>query len=227
MKSNKYTLISVPNILFIMQLLNNIYICRNVMTNKNMEIDQSILDDDDEDDSTIMGRESISSLFVRACGMGHEEVFEDQPGDCTPSSSAHTPLAKPGFPHAYYLARAARRTWQQTTSLCGVGPYSRKVGSGDGGIPLGSFDVKGDSRQFEVQNFHRVSDKLNVSLTINPRDMVCISCPEKHAFVLTDSAGIPICLNLSDQCFSPYIPGGIGERCIDCIRVEDARLSDL
>ena len=104
MKSNKYTLISVPNILFIMQLLNNIYICRNVMTNKN-KIDQSILDDDDEDDFTIMGRESISSLFVRACGMGHEEVFEDQPGDCTPSSSAHTPLAKPGFPHAYYLAR--------------------------------------------------------------------------------------------------------------------------
>ena len=197
------------------------------MANKIMEIDQSILDNEDEDDSTIMGRESISSLFVRACGMGHEEVFEDQPGDCTPSSSAHTPLAKPGFPHAYYLVRAARRTWQQTTSLCGVGPYSRKVGSGDGGIPLGSFDVKGDSRQFEVQNFHRVSDKLNVSLTINPRDMVCISCPEKHAFVLTDSAGIPICLNLSDQCFSPYIPGGIGERCIDCIRVEDARLSDL
>ena len=126
------------------------------MANKSMEIDQSILDEEDEDDSTIMGRESISSLFIRACGMGHEEVFEDQPGDCTPSSSAHTPLAKPGFPHAYYLARAARRNWQQTTSLCGVGPYSRKVGSGDGGVRLGSFDVKGDSRQFEVQNFHRV-----------------------------------------------------------------------
>ena len=116
------------------------------MDNKSMEIDQSILD---EDDSTIMGRESISSLFVRACGMEHE----DQPSDCTPSSSAHTPLAKPGFPHAYYLARAACRSWQQTTSLCGVGPYASKVGSGDGGVRLGSFDVKGDSQQFEGQNF--------------------------------------------------------------------------
>ena len=45
-----------------------------------------------------------------------------------------------------------------------------------------------NNRQFEVQNFHRASDKLNVSLSINPRDLVCISCPEKHAFVLPDSA---------------------------------------
>ena len=96
-----------------------------------------------------------------------------------------------------------------------------------GGVRLRSFDVKGDNRQFEVQNFHRVSDKLNVSLSINPRDLVCISCPEKHAFVLPDSAGIPICLNLSDQCFYPYIPGGVGERCIGCVRVVVAMLSDL
>ena len=95
-ESNKYTLIPVPNILFIMQLLNNIYICRNVMTNKN-KIDQSILDDDDEDDSTIMGRESISSLFVRACGMGHEEVFEYQPGDCTPQARRTRPSLSQDF----------------------------------------------------------------------------------------------------------------------------------
>ena len=46
-----------------------------------------------------------------------------------------------------------------------------------------------NNRQFKVQNFHRASDKLNVLLSINPRDLVCISCPEKHAFVLPDSAG--------------------------------------
>ena len=40
-----------------------------------------------------------------------------------------------------------------------------RLGVAMGGVCLGSFDVKGDSRQFEVQNFHRVSDKLNVSLS--------------------------------------------------------------
>ena len=56
---------------------------------------------------------------------------------------------------------------------------------------------------------------------------MCISCPEQHAFVLPDSAGIPVCLNLSDQSFSPYIPVETGKRCIGCVRVEDAKLADL
>ena len=102
-----------------------------------------------------------------------------------------------------------------------------KAGSGDGGFSYSSFDVKGDSRQFEVQNFHRVSKRLNVSLSVNPKGLLCVSCLEQHAFVLLDRAGIPICLNLSDQNFLPYIPAGIGEQCIGCVRVEDARLSDL
>ena len=44
---------------------------------------------------------------------------------------------------------------------------------------------------------------------------------------MPDSAGTPVCLNLSDQFFSPYIPADIGERCIGCVRVEDAKLADL
>ena len=115
----------------------------------------------------------------------------------------------------------------QSVSLGGVGPYTRKSGNGEGGISFGSFEVKGDSRQLEVQNFHRLSDKLNVSLSVNPRDLACITSPEQHAFVLPDSAGTPVCLNLSDQFFSPYIPPEIGERCIGCERVEDAKLADL
>ena len=54
---------------------------------------------------------------------------------------------------AYYLARAARRNWMQSVSLDGVGPFTRKSGNGEGGISFGSFEVKGDSRQLEVQNF--------------------------------------------------------------------------
>ena len=54
------------------------------MDNKNMDIDPSILDADDEDDTTTTGRDSISSLFVWACGIGPEEVFEDQQCASTP-----------------------------------------------------------------------------------------------------------------------------------------------
>ena len=97
MESNKCTSVSVHNIIFIIHFLNYISTCRNVMANKIMEIDQSILDNDNEDDSTIMGRESISSLFVRACGMGHEEVFEYQPGDCTPQARRTRPSLSQDF----------------------------------------------------------------------------------------------------------------------------------
>ena len=41
----------------------------------------------------------------------------------------------------------------QSVSLGGVGPFTRKSGNGEGGISFGSFEVKGDSRQLEVQNF--------------------------------------------------------------------------
>ena len=58
--------------------------CKKVMDNKNMDIDPSILDADDEDDTTTTGRDSISSLFVWACGIGPEEVFEDQQCASTP-----------------------------------------------------------------------------------------------------------------------------------------------
>ena len=64
------------------------------MDKRNMEIDESLLDEEDGDDISIRGRESISSLFVRACGIGPEDVFEDQQCDNTPSSTAHMPLAK-------------------------------------------------------------------------------------------------------------------------------------
>ena len=74
------------------------------MDKRNMEIDESLLDEEDGDDISIRGRESISSLFVRAWSIGPEDVFEDQQCDNTPSSTAHMPLAKSGFPHAYYLA---------------------------------------------------------------------------------------------------------------------------
>ena len=110
-----------------------------------MEIDESILDEEDGDDISIRGRESISSLFVRACGIGPEDVFEDQKCDNTPSSTAHMPLTKSGFPHACRVLPGARGP-QELDAVC-------QSGNGEGGISFGSFEVKGDSRQLEVQNF--------------------------------------------------------------------------
>ena len=103
-----------------------------------MEIDESLLDDEDGDDITICGRESISSLFIRACDIGPEEVFENQRCASAPSSTVHTPFAQSGFPHAYYLVCAACRNWMQSVSLGGVGPFARKTGTGEGGVGYGS-----------------------------------------------------------------------------------------
>ena len=60
--------------------------CR-YMEKKDMEFDESILDDEDGGDITPCGRESISSLFICACGIGPEDVFEDQRCASTPSSA--------------------------------------------------------------------------------------------------------------------------------------------
>ena len=102
-ESNNINICLLAHYIFINYLILS-HACRN-MEKKTMEIDESLLDDEDGDDITICGRESISSLFIRACGIGPEDVFEDQRCASTPSSTAHTPLAKSGFPHAYYLVR--------------------------------------------------------------------------------------------------------------------------
>ena len=81
--------------------------------------------------------------------------------------------------------------------------------------------------RLEVQNFHRVSDRTNVSVFVNPKDLVCMGFPEPHAFVMSASAGVPVCLNLSDQSFPPFVPAMLGERCIGSLRLEDAGLGDM
>ena len=87
---------------------------------KQMELNPCILDEEDDDDSSQTAkRESISSYFVRACGLTTDDVFEDQAGVSTPSSTAHTPLVQNGFLHAYYLVRAARCNWLQINTVGG------------------------------------------------------------------------------------------------------------
>ena len=113
-ESNNTNIRRLAHYIFINYLILS-HTCRN-MEKKNMEIDESLLDDEDGDDLTICGRESISSLFIRACGIGPEDAFEDQRCASTSSSTAHTPFAQSGSPHAYYLARADRRKARRVPS---------------------------------------------------------------------------------------------------------------
>ena len=58
-KTSIYTII-----LFI--FLYYLFSCRTEMVTRGIEIDQSILDEEDEDDTTITGQESISFFLGRA-----------------------------------------------------------------------------------------------------------------------------------------------------------------
>ena len=41
--------------------------------------------------------------------------------------------------------------------------------------------VGGDSRHLAVQHYHSLKDKLNISMSFEPKAMVCVTCPEKQA----------------------------------------------
>ena len=64
-------------------------------------------------------------------------------------------------------------------------------------------------------------------MSVNPKDLVCLTCPEKHAFVKGGQAGLPVCIALTDQSFPPLITSKMSESCVAVLRVEDGKLSDL
>ena len=122
------------------------------------------------------------------------------------------------------MVRAARRNWLAASPLSGIGPLSRSVLKSSG-FSSGSLVVAGDSRHLAVQHFHSLKDKLNISMSFDPKAMVCVTCPDKHT-VLSDSSK-PVCMVLSDHNFSPFVPANRGESCMMVIRAEDGLLGDL
>ena len=67
----------------------------------------------------------------------------------------------------------------------------------------GSFELPNDERQQLVQNFHLIHDKTNVFMSVNPKDLVCLTCHEKHAFIKSSPSELLICVALTDQSFPP------------------------
>ena len=68
-------------------------------------------------------------------------------------------------------------------------------------------------------------DKLNVSMSLDPKRMVCVTCADKHT-ILGESQQ-PVCVILSDHNVSPYVPASRGENCMLVIRQEDGLQADL
>ena len=64
-------------------------------------------------------------------------------------------------------------------------------------------------------------------MSVNPKDLVCLTCPEKHAFVKPGQSPPPVCISLTDQSFSPFVSASMSESCVPVLRVEDSKLSDL
>ena len=93
-----------------------------------MEIERGIrlLDASTDDISTQDGKrsrvDSLSSHFIRVCGLGQSEVFEASDSYHPPPITAPLSSATIGLPHSYRMARTARRN-MMTAMLAGVGPY--------------------------------------------------------------------------------------------------------
>ena len=127
--------------------------------------------------------------------------------------SAGTELAR-GLPREYEMVKAARRNWLSAVALSGIGLLSRKVAAAGGGFETGSFVVNADNRHLAVQNFHSLKDKLNVSMSFDPKRMVCVTCNDNHVILPEGGGGGPVCIVLADQNFCAYVPGtGVRNAC--------------
>ena len=174
---------------------------------------------------------SLSQRFMANVTVGSNDVFT------APTNHANTTipprsrkaaekqdLRGGGLPREYEMVRAARRNWLAVSPLSGIGPLSRSVLKSSG-FSSGSLVIAGDSRHLAVQHFHSLKDKLNISMSFDPKAMVCVTCPDKHT-VLSDSSK-PVCVVLSDHNFSPFVPANRGESCMLVIRAEDGLLGEL
>ena len=102
-----------------------------------------------------------------------------------------------------------------------------KIATAGGGLETGSFVVTVDHHHLVVKNFHSLKDKLNVTMSFNPKLMVCVTCNDNHVILPEGGGGGPVCIVMSDQNFCPFVPAKRGEKCMLVVRAEGRLLSDL
>ena len=209
-----------------------------------MEEDYSILDQSEGDQDEMLttaketakkSSESVSALvnnFLKV-QVGSNNVFENGGPNTSTSTSKFPSVRAPepqkqeggGLPKEYSMVRVARRNWLAATSLSGIGPLGRKPVSQSSGFSTGSLVVMADGRHLNTQNFHSLKDKLNVSISFEPRRMVCVTCTDKHTIL--GASLQPVCVVLSDHNFSLYVTASRSESCMLVISAEDGLLADL
>ena len=76
-------------------------------------------------------------------------------------------------------------------------------------LPTRNLVVEGDKRYLSVQHFHSLKVKLNITMSFNPKSMLCVTGAEKH--VILSENMFPVCVVLADHNFCPFVPAKRGE----------------
>jgi hypothetical protein len=154
----------------------------------------------------------------------NDEVFSSHSDKCASPRAPPPPSQTAGqLPAQYNRVRAARKIATRATVLGGFGSFPRTPAAV---YPenVGHIDVQGDTRHLACQNVHNLREKSNFSLSLNPANLECLGCAEKHKFFRGDN---PVFVVASDHNFSPILPAALGNDCVGIVRVEDGKLVEI
>ncbi len=98
------------------------------------------------------------------------------------------------------------------------------IASGQGPTECGSFFNKGDNRVLRSVYREDVNSLYISSLSFNPVNWKCSSCPSNHSVL--DAKGGRCVIILCDQNFPAVLPSA-EKRCLSIIRLEHGSLDDL
>jgi len=154
----------------------------------------------------------------------NDEVFTSHSDKCASPRAPPPPSQTAGqLPAQYNRVRAARKIATRATVLGGFGSFPRTPAAV---YPdsIGHIDVQGDTRHLACQNVHNLREKSNFSLSLNPANLECLGCAEKHKLF----RGVnPVFVVASDHNFSPILPAALGKDCVGIVRVEDGKLVEI
>jgi hypothetical protein len=189
-------------------------------------MDTSTVDMGDQRNNTTRKESNFKSNNLARNNLSetNDEVFTSHSEKCTSPRAPPPPSHTAGqLPAQYDRVRAARKHALRATVLGGFGGFSRHHVAA---YPesVGYVDVDGDTRHLACQNVHSLRDKKNFSLSINPANLECLGCAEKHKLIRGDN---PVVVVAADHNFSPILPAELGKDCVGIVRVEDGKLSEI
>ena len=94
----------------------------------------------------------------------------------------------------------------------------------------GSCVVDCDYRHLGIQHIHDLEKRINLSMTVSPGDLMCLVCPDRHAFPMLGRAGQPgrpAVIFATDQNFPAMLPASKMGQCAMVVRVEEGSLVEI